>query len=271
MKKPLLFFIAILTAVHSTADAAVTTIRKAPTVKSQEKSVMDTGASLIPTIVGLVGSVQEITKKQKELTNECRPTSQEITWVNGIVKEWAKTGAATADEVKTKLGMEPCTAPEGGYEQNIRLAADIEDDSLRCYDWFGGDANKDSVWYRFPMAKLAYYCADGSIDSCAEKNRKYVSNIYDVFNLVDFTKADYSIDDATKAQKLMDKIEKCSYAKLSERKKAMWGDFLVNTIGNVGQKTNTGTIMQSVSGITSSGGLGGLSSLGGIASQFMNK
>lgn len=269
MKKPLLFFIAVLMAVQGTASAV--TIKKASNVKKQETSVKDMGASLVPTIMGLVSSVQEISKKQKELTEECKPTSQEIQWVNNMIKEWAKTGASTADEVKSKLGMEPCPTPEGGYEQNIKLAADIDDDTLRCYDWFGGDANKSNVWYRFPMAKLAYYCSDGSLDSCAEKNRKYVSNIYDVFNLVDFTNADYSKDDATQAQKLTDKIEKCSYAKLDAKKKAIWGEFLVNTIGNVGQKTNTGTIMQSVSGIASSGGLGGLSSLGGIASQFLNK
>ncbi|MDW2958328.1 MAG: hypothetical protein R8M37_00770 [Alphaproteobacteria bacterium] len=273
MKKPLLFFIAVFMAVQGTAGAI--TIKTKPTVKKQETSVKDMGASLLPTVVNLVSGIKEITKKQKELTSECMPTSQEIVWVNNIVKEWAKTGAATADEVQAKLSLSGwirCSSPEGGYETSVRIAGGTGDEIGQCYDWFGGPSNKDAVWYQFPMAKLTYYCIDGELDSCTEKNRKYVSNIYDVFNLVDFSQADYSKDDFSKAQKIMDKIEKCSYAKLDERKKAMWGEFLVNTIGNVGQKTNTGTIMQSVSGIASGGDLGsGLGALGGVAAQFMNR
>ena len=56
----------------------------------------------------------------------------------------------------------------------------------------------------------------------------------------------------------------------------MWGEFLVGTVGGLGQKTDTATIMQTVSGMANSfsGGGGGLQSLGGLkdlASQFLAK
>ena len=74
------------------------------------------------------------------------------------------------------------------------------------------------------------------------------------------------------AAKLIAKIEDCSNAKLSAKKKAMWGEFLISTVGSVGQSTNTGAIMESVSGIAASGGgIQSLQSLGAIATQFLNK
>lgn len=272
MRRPLLFFVAIVLAVHGTADAAVK-VTKAKSVKTQETSVKDMGASLIPTVMNLVSGVQELSKKQKELTAECRPTSQDLQFVNNMVKEWAKTGSATADEVQGRLsGWTRCSSPEGGYETSVRISGGTGDEIGQCYDWFGGTADKGAVWYGFPMAKYTYYCTDGELDGCPEKNRTYVTNMYDIFNLIDFSDSDYSKDESAKAQKLMDKIEKCSYAKLDAKKRAMWGEFLVNTISTSGQKTNTGSIMQTVGGVVSSGGgLGSLGSLGEIAAQFMNK
>ena len=98
------------------------------------------------------------------------------------------------------------------------------------------------------MAVKASYCTDGSVGGCSEKNKQYVSNIYDVFNLIDFAEADYTQQEATMAAKLIAKIENCSYAKLSAKKKALWGDFLVDTIGGLGQKTNTSTIKEIIYG-----------------------
>ena len=68
---------------------------------------------------------------------------------------------------------------------------------------------------------------------------------------------------------LISKIENCSYAKLNAKKKALWGEFLVDTVGNLGQKTNTATIMQTVGSVANSGGMGALQSLGSVATQFI--
>ncbi len=271
MKRKLLFFVAGVALVSNVAQGAIT-IKKAAPVAVKQTSATDAGASLVPTVLGLVSGVQQLNKQQKELTAECSPTSQELDFVNKIIKEWAKTGAATATEVENRLGMKRCSSgPTGGYQTSVRVAAGTDESSIICFDYFGGSGNADMVWENFPMAVKTYYCTDGALTGCSDKDRREVSNIYDVFNLVDFSQADYTPTEATMAAKLIAKIEKCSYSKLNAKKKAMWSDFLVDTISGVGEKTNTGAIIQTVSGVANSGGMGALQSLGGFATQFMDR
>ena len=274
MKKFLLIFVGGFVAMQN-ADAAVA-IKKAAPVATKQTSAKDMGASLLPTVINLVSGVQQLNQKQKALSAECVPTSQELNWVNTMIKEWAKTGAANADEVERSMsGMKPCGSTES-YETSVRLAADTDETDFICYDIFDSSADQDTVWHGFPMASKAYYCTDGSISGCKDKNRVDVSNIYDVFNLIDFSESDYTASELTMASKLMAKIENCSNAKLSAKKRAMWGEFLTGTISSMGQKTNSGNIIQAVSGVVPSlgagGGFGGaMQSLTGIAGQFLSQ
>ena len=271
MKNILLLFVGVVIAVHGTAGAV--TIKKAAPVATKQTDVQDAGASLVPTALNLITGVMQLNQKQKTLTAECVPTNQEITFVNNIVKEWAKTGAATADEIEgSKMnGLKRCSTGNT-YESTVRVSADLGDDGMICYDWFSDDEN--AVWYKFPKATSTYYCTDGSISGCGEKSRQYVSNIYDVFNLVDFAEADYTTQEAKMAGNLIAKIEQCSFAKLNARKKALWGEFLVGTVGGLGQKTDTANIMETVSSMSGSLGGGGwqtLGSLGSLVPQLLNK
>lgn len=270
MKKILLNFICVFVAVCGTASGV--SITKAPAVATKKASVQDASATFVPTVLNLVSNVQQLNQKQKQLTAECIPTSQELQFVNNIIKEWAKTGAATAEEIEQGRmnGMRRCSSPTGGYESSVRMAADVDDDTMICYDYFSGTANKDMVWENFPMAVSTYYCTDGSLSGCSEKSRKYVSNIYDVFNLVDFSEADYTVQEAKIAGNLIAKIEQCSYAKLNAKKKAMWGEFLIGTAGSLGQKTNTANIMEAINGLSGSLGNGGsLGAFGDIATKLL--
>lgn len=268
IKKLLTFLCMALVAVVSDATAAVT-VKKAAPVATQTSSAPADTASLVGTVLGLVSSVQQLNAQQKALTAECLPSSKEITFVNNMMKEWAKVGEMTADEAQTRLNRRRCTAARGGYALAVRIAAGTDATEI-CYDYFSGDGNDGMVWANFPMASTATYCTDGSLDC---KNKATVSDIYEIFNLIDFAEADYTDgDNRTMAANLMSKIENCSYAKLSAKKRAMWGEFLTNTVSNMGQSTNTGAIMDSVGKMTSSGGgLGGLGSLGSIVQQITNK
>lgn len=267
MKKFLRLFLCI-TLIASVSDAfAAVTVKKAAPVTSQSSSTPATTASLAGTVLNLVSSVQQLSAKQKALSAECVPSSQEITFVNNTMKEWAKVGEMTAEDAQKRLNRRPCSIARGGYAQAVRIAAGTDAADI-CYDYFAGDGNADMVWEGFPMASTATYCSDGSL-SC--KNPVDVSDIYEIFNLIDFSAADYTKTEATMAAKLLSRMENCSYAKLSAKKRAMWGDFLISTVGNMGQSTNTDAIMQSVSGVASGGGIGGLSSLGAIVQQFSNK
>jgi len=263
MNKKLLVFICMIACAVSSAPAAVA-IKKAAPVATQAASVQDTGASLVPTVLSLVSSVQQLNAKQRELTQECIPTSQEITFVNNTMKEWAKVGEMTSDDAKRALGRTPC--PGGtGYQMAVRTTLNGDDGDLICYDNFASSSDENMVWHLFPKASVASYCDDGS-QAC--KNKKTVSDIYDIFNLIDFSESDYTKTEATMAAKLLSKIESCSNARLSAKKRAMWGEFLTSTVGGLGQKTNTSSIMETVSGLSNGGGM---SSLGAIISQFADK
>ncbi len=269
MKKFLLFFVSALFCIPCFQAGAVT-INKAAPVAAQETSSSTTMTSLVPTVLNLISNVQLLSAKQKELTNECIPSSQEITFVDNIVKEWAKTGAMSADEVQKILGRERCRVANGGYSSAVELAAGTNMDELICYDYFGSEADRGMVWYGFPKVGKATYCSDGSpAGMCSEKNRVTVSDIYDIFNLVDFSEADYSSSELTMAGNLMAKIEQCSYSRLSAKKREMWGEFLTTTINSLGEPTNTGAIMQSVGSITGGAGLGGsIGSIGALATSL---
>lgn len=269
MKKALTFLFATAACMSVPTAQAAVSVKKASPVATQTTGGTAGVASLVPSVLSLVSGVQQLNAKQKELTAECVPSSAEISFVDGIIKEWAKTGAMGADDVRSSLGRRPC--PGGrGYEAAVRMAAGTEMDDI-CFDNYASDSDVQMVWYQFPKVGNATYCADGS-SSCSAKNKRNVSDMYEIFNLVDFSTADYTKKEAEVAAKIISKIETCSNAKLSAKKREMWGEFIVNTVGTVGKPTSTDTIMQSVSGVVGSGGgLGGLSSLGAIASQFLDK
>lgn len=268
MKKALVAFVAMIPCMTMQMAMGAVTIKKAAPVTTQSASTSSTTASLVPSVMSLVSNVQQLTAKQKEMTTECVPSSAEITFVDNTVKEWAKTGAMSAEEVKKQLKRPACDGING-YESSVKLAVATGVDNI-CYNIFDGYGNDGNVWAGYPKVGIAKYCDDGT-DDC--KNKKTKSDIYEIFNLVDFAEADYTKQEATMAAKLIAKIENCSDAKLSQKKRAMWGEFLTTTIGSVGQKTNTGTIMDSVGNITKGGTdlTGGLSSLGSVATQFLNK
>lgn len=269
MKRIFLIFSAVAVACPGLAHGAMA-IKKAAPVAAKTTSAVESTGSLVPTMLGLVSAVKSLDAKTKELTAECIPTAAEISFVNNTIKEWAKTGASTAAEAENALKMKCCKGmASGGYAQSVEREAG-EKNEFVCTDCFSGAGNTGMVWEKFPMAAKATYCADGSFE-CGNSQKKTASNIYDVFNLIDFGVEDYTANEAKMASQLLAKIEKCSDAKLNAAKRAMWGEFLVNTISGVGQSTNTGAIMQSVGSISEKGLGGGISSLSGLATQLMDK
>ncbi len=270
MKKTLIIFAAIMQCAMANNAMAAVSVKKAAPVTVKQADKMSSVSSLLPTVINLVGTVKELKAQQKALTDECVPTTAEINFVDKTMREWARTGEMSADEVMTRLGRTRCTSADG-YAASARLAAATESSDV-CVNFFGGTGNDGTVWYNYPkVGMISDLCSDGTT-TCSDKQT--VSDIYDIFNVISFTDKDYSKDEAQMAMKLMNKIEKCSNAKLSARKKELWGNFLTTTIGSIGQKQNTGSIMEMVGGIAGSGGggLGGaLGGLGNLASGFLGQ
>lgn len=269
MKKILVSLVAvIICAAGVLPDAAAVVIKKAPTVSTQEKSAVDGVGSLVPTVLGLVNGVQQLTKTQRELEGNCVPTSSEITFVNNMVKEWARVGNDTADEFFWRMGSgaRRCSGTES-YESLVRMGAGTDADV--CYDYIN---DSQMVWHNYPVARVVSYCTDGSYSGCKDKNKKTVSNMYEIFNQIGFVEADYTKQEANQAAKIIARIEECSPAKLSAKKREVWGSFLMDTVSNIGQPTNTGSIMEMVSGVAGSGSIGGaVGNLGSVATQFLMK
>ena len=246
-------------------------VKKSSSVKKQEKSNMEaiTTGSLLPGVIGLVSNVSALTKQQKELAAECVPTATEISWVNNMVKEYAKAGGSSADSMFSAVTSgRPCDAGET-YANDVKVTISANIDP--CTERFNKSEDTYMIWKDYPKAAEGSYCADGML-TCASSKLKHVTNMYKVFGAIDFTVTDLSAEEATMYAKIMEKAEKCAPENISKRNKEAYSSFLTTTIANTGSSTNTGSIMQAVGGLT--GGGGGLSGIGSLAptvTQFLDK
>lgn len=272
MNKTLRFLAICLCLVAMPAVAAVS-IKKAAPVATQQSSKMDSAGSLVGTALNLVATVKDLTAKIDALTAECEPTSSEISFVNDMIKEWAKTGVATSEEVANKLNRRRCDDSDGvgGYQASVKNAIATDGGVDICFDSFKGAGNLGMVWEDFPRVGTATYCEDKT-ETCGKKAKK-TSDIYEIFALIDFSEEDYTPQELTSASKLIAKAEKCGGSKIDQVKKNLWGTFVKDSVGNMGQKTSTASIMDTVTGVIGNGGgaMGGLSSIGSFITNTMNK
>ena len=275
MKTKFLIFASVLCAIHGMAGAV--TIKKAAPVSTQKKEFMDSGSSLLPGVINLVSSVQQITQQNKALKAECVPSSSDISFVNKMIKEWAKTGAQDATSAWNALGGEgkKCEGGQATYANTVQLAMGEFNNANICYDSFDGTEDTGTVWAGMPKAGIASYCDDGiHVSGCAEKHRKTTSNIYEIFALVTCEEKDYTAEELTQRTKLNEKMEKCAPAKLKARQTEAVAGFVNQTLGSVGSKVGTANLMESVSGLVGSmgGGANGvLQSVSGIAQGLLMK
>ena len=261
MKKIFAVFVICVCAVTYVSQAAVN-IKKAAPVATKKASATETATSLVPTVVGLVGSVQNLQAQQKQLTADCAVSSSEISMVNDLVKEWAKLGETTPEDARKGLGDRDCT---DGYQTHLEL--DDEKDS--CYEVFKTDADNKTVWKGFPKVSSGKKCKDGN------KNCTVVSNIWEIFEKIPFDNADYTQAEAAKIGKLKEKAERCSDSKIKAAKAELYGGFLTQTLSSVGQSTGAAGTSSVLNAVTSMGGSGDLKSmlpsLGSMATQVMDK
>lgn len=258
--------------------ASVLVPKKADSVAKRETStsVNDLGSSLLPTAVGLVGNVMALSQQQKALTAECEPTTKEITFVNNMVKEWAIAGAANP-LAKSSAGIRRCEKSNNEtYESSVRnsMAGDSIESNLVCYDVFTDTDARGAVWAEFPKAAIATYCPGSNLMDCAKSKQKKVTNMWNIFDMINFDEDDYTKSELSQATALRAKAANCAPSKLAAKKLETYGGFVTSTIGNMGQSTNSGNVMDAVSGVlknTGGGGLGNLGGLANVATQFLDR
>ena len=258
MKKIIsIFIIALISAMPVVSNAAIT-VKKAASVTAKKTDKMESATSLLPSVIGLVGNVKTLSAQQQQLDAECAPTSDEINTVNNLVKEWAKIGDTSKEEAVSGLGNQPCTSDEGRNYEDDRYRAFIEDYSdgkETCYLTFtNSSTDYGMIWYGFPKVASAKICKDGDSKKC-----KTVSNIYDVFTKIPFGEEDLTKQEANKVAKLIEKSGKC--AKIDAAKRELWGGFLTQTLGSVGQTTGAAGTESVIQAVSSMGGSGSVQSL----------
>lgn len=259
-----------------TAQAAITIKKAAPVASTSEESGKSTTSSLVPSLLGLVSGVSELNSKQKALTAECVPSGSDLSFINNMMKEYAKTGVNKQDIAKGLSGRYPCDYAGDCYKDDIVRGVGGTKGLKPRYNIFSGESNENMVWSGFPTASTGSVSKDGSGYCSNPSQCETLTDAYDIFNLIDFGPSDYLPAEASQAAKLLEKTEKCSTARLSAKKREMWGSFLTQTASGLGAKTNTGSIMENIGSISQSSGggsgaLGAVGSLSGIATQFMNK
>lgn len=274
MKKLFSIFVVVACVMPLTSWGAVNIkssgIKKAaPVSTKQQVNKMDSMTSLLPAVMGLVGSVQSLKSEQQKLNSGCEPTSDEKSTVDDLVKEWAKIGTTDASSALSGLG-EPCsTAADnsgGHYQGFIDNHRDEED---VCYETFSSKSDKGTPWEGFPKVSSGKLC---DVDN---KKCEYISNIYDIFAKIPFSDADYTIAEVAKITKLKEKFDRCAPAKLRAAKSEALGNFVIQAMGNVGQTTGASGMESVLQAVQSLGGSGNLKSvlpsLGTMATQALDK
>lgn len=269
MKKLVSIFVVMMIIAPSLSFGAVvvnkqsSVVKKAAPVETQSSGGLGGGiqsaASLLPSVIGLVQDVQKLKKDQQQLGAGCAPSSTEINNVNDLVKEWAKISDTTVDSARSGLGTNVKESGSATYKDCME-----SQDKDGCYETF---PDEGYVWSGFPKASSAKL-----------SNGKDVSNVYIVLNKIQFTPEDYTKSELSKVKSLMEKADRCSPGTISKKKKELWGNFLVGTISKVGSATNTAgvtDVMGMAQTLGASGGTGGvssvLSSFGGQALKSFDK
>ena len=243
MKKLLLVFSIFACTVPSLTLGAVN-VKKAAPVATKKTNAVESAGSLVPTVIGLVGSVQALNAQQQQLSADCAPTSDEINTVNALVKEWAKVRTHKASEASSGLGSE-CSSSSNYSDTSYKYFMETAYKNETCYLTFSSNADVSRIWYGFPKASTASVC-----DVNNAKNCKNVSNVYDIFVKIPFGKDDYTKSEVQKIAKLIEKSERCAPSKINAAKREMWGSFLTQTVSGVGKTSGvsgTESIMQAVS------------------------
>jgi hypothetical protein len=231
------------------------TIKKAAAVSEQTQTGVDSaaGTDLVGTAIGLFSGFQSLKKQEEALSNACAPSYSEVAFVNQMVQQYAMMGERSGNEMFSSLPPK-----EFNLGCTYKDTAGEGDGVTVCYDAF---VDKGPIWYLYPKADRALKCPQDK-PNCDTKDQRYYSNIYEIYGAMAWNDEDLLPDELSAHSKLMAKMEECSPAVMKRKRQEMTGSLITGTLGSIGQKQNTGGIMQQVQGMTQNGTGGG--AMGGI-------
>ncbi|GHS96866.1 hypothetical protein FACS189421_02640 [Bacteroidia bacterium] len=263
---------AVFSLLFAAQPARAITITKADPVAAPSGKAAtgktDAATSLLPTVLGLATQVMALNAQQKALSAECAPNPAEIIFVDNAMKAYASIGQQTASEVNSNFsGRQPCQL---GSDYEYEARANYQTGGFKpCFNTFNSPNDNGNIWQDYPRVGTAKVCTK---DGGCNGNDETVSDIYDIFAKVSGSlgEADYTPSEAKMASQLMDKQLRCAPDKITAKQREMWGLFLTDTIGTIGKKQNTGTLMEQVGQIVQQGGgWGQAAGVMSVATQFI--
>jgi hypothetical protein len=238
-------------------------IRKASAGEEKKQDTMEaaTGTNLVGTAIGLFQGFKALSENTKALSDACIISGDELTYINKMVREYAKTGKQTADEMMVALS--PTKTACGGGNSFISTAT-LGNESSVCYK---GVAD-EGIAKGYPVAEAGRECPPDKPGCNKTKDGKNYSNGYKIYEAMGWSDADLLGDELSLHAKLKEKIPRCDEDALKRQQKELTGQFITSTIGGIGQKQNTGQVMDQVGGLMQGMGAGG-SPLTGIGQMGM--
>jgi hypothetical protein len=237
--------------------AAPLQIKKAGAVVEQQQEKMDAavGTNLVGMAIGLWSGIQALKKEEQALNAACAPTGAEESYVNKMVKEFAKIGTTTAESMAALVD-----APES-YEGSCRYESYIMTggNGNRCFDTFNDPVSDGGrIWGKYPKASsVRNICPPTKKGTCGNNDKKTYSNAYEIYARMGWEEEDLLPDEVSMHAKIMQKAQECDPSVLKKKSKEAVGNMITGTLGTIGQKQNTAGTMEQVSGLMQNMNAGG--------------
>lgn len=239
------------------------TIKKASSVQEKQQDKMDavTGTNLAGMAIGLFAGIQALKNEEKAMSQSCAPSIADRDYVNKMMREYAKTGQKTSKEMLAALGAQ---ASDGwcSYKEYVRTGQ-----GEKCFDLMVGSDDDGRIWYGYPSATEGFQECPPDKPNC--KDKKYYSNVYEIYAVMNWTDADLLPDELSTHSKLMAKAEECAPEVIARKNRERAGNLITGTLGSIGQKQNTAGTMEAVGGLMQGMGTNGLGGLGTVGLQML--
>lgn len=236
-------------------------VKETPKEEGVEASI---GTNFIGTAIGLATGIMQIKDAERGLTSGCAPSQSDVDFVNKMMQEYAKMGRETPRQMIDKLSGANTESENCSYNSWA-----MTQQGAVCYERF---SEEGKIWNKYPKAsRLSSAICPPDKSGCAEKDKRYYSNAYEVYGYMGWSEADLmSSEEVSNHAKLMKKIEECDPAVLKKKKQEMTMGLVTNTLGGLGQKQNTGGVMEQVGAMMQTSGGGGSNPLGSLAPMGMS-
>jgi hypothetical protein len=246
----------------SALHAAAPTIRRADHVAASAPAQPTGQAGLLPTALNLAVGVMALQAEMQALDARCVVTQSEVDWVNTMIRRWTEAGGVPP-EGEMVVGIRHCGGENMRFRDHITTSRGgrARGNDALCFERFGendGASSSGMIWYGAPRASRHCICKNNvnasCPGSCTVDQQEWFSNAFHIFQLIDFSDADFLAGETNHLAPMRRKFSDC--ARLTEDRRNLVLGFALDTAGSLGQPQNPATTMQAVGTLMQSGAAG---------------